>query len=524
MKKRLLTTFAATLSLFMSQCSELPTQKETADGSKAIRIEIKTPPGFDTIAARAYVQVTADDMKATITQKLTISNDWISGVVRNIPVGYARHFEVFVEGFDSTFLYYGDMTASIYSGKETYVTIILRKPGGTAIINGYIEEYQPPQDSIPAPQTPYIYSYDIAPTTPPRISQLTMVTSGSKFPDSLFYIWRIVYIADYDSFSTKDTSGMVYTLKYPEDGMYQVSVRAMSMYDSLLISSSSYALVFNIKNGLLTDTILPDTVSPVIYLNGPDTIFLELNSSYTEQGAKAYDNVDGDLTKSIKISGYVDSSKVGVYSVSYTVSDKSLNVRTVSRIIIVSNLPGKDTIPPVLTLLGTSIIYLSPGDTFIEPGFTAIDNVDGNITSRVKTVFQQDSNSSNITNVIYSVIDMAGNATYAKRILIETANPLPTPSRPVITSSKVTDSLVSISFKTSQIKPVDTGTVEYNWAIYTTVPKSKTVVTTTLSKLTRAFRDNNTYSILVQARCNGTVSSMSELLTFVIEDGVVIQH
>jgi hypothetical protein len=505
----------------MSQCSELPTQKETADGSKSIRIEIKTAPGFDTIAAKAYVQISADDMKSTIQQKLTISNDWISGVVRNIPVGYNRHFEVFVQGFDSTLLYYGDTSAAIFSGKETYVTIILRKPGGTAIINGYIEEYQPPQDSIPTPGMPYIYSYDIAPTTPPRCSQLTLYTDGSNYKDSLFYIWRTDYIANYDTFTTVDTLGMAYFINYPKDGMYQVSVRAMSMYDYHLISANSYALIFNIKNGLL-DTILPDTAPPVISLNGADTMFLKLNSSYIEQGAKAYDLVDGDLTKSIEIIGNVDSSKAGVYYVRYYVSDKNANMAKTVRIVIVENFLNKDTTAPVITLAGPGMIEIDTNASFIEPGFTALDDVDGDITSRVKTWSVKDSANPNKIRITYSVCDKAGNCSTVFRTVIKIAKPVPRPAMPSITSSKFNGKSMSISFQTSQIKPISNETVLYLWTIFAAGTTNSNSVTTTKNSMNYDFADNTSYEVMVFASNAAGISHVSQVLQFSILNGKIV--
>jgi len=45
----------------------------------------------------------------------------------------------------------------------------------------------------------------------------------------------------------------------------------------------------------------------------------------------AFDEVDGDLTKKIQISGTVNTSKKGVYPVLYSVKDASGNQTTVIR-------------------------------------------------------------------------------------------------------------------------------------------------------------------------------------------------
>src|SRR5699024_1954807 len=46
---------------------------------------------------------------------------------------------------------------------------------------------------------------------------------------------------------------------------------------------------------------------------------------YEEPGATAEDNVDGDLTDDIEITGDVNTNKVGDYTITYTVSDTAGN-------------------------------------------------------------------------------------------------------------------------------------------------------------------------------------------------------
>ena len=59
---------------------------------------------------------------------------------------------------------------------------------------------------------------------------------------------------------------------------------------------------------------------------------------YLELGANAIDNNDGDISKSIKVEGYVNTDKVGVYTIIYKVKDYSGNAaEEISRIIEVIN-------------------------------------------------------------------------------------------------------------------------------------------------------------------------------------------
>lgn len=74
-----------------------------------------------------------------------------------------------------------------------------------------------------------------------------------------------------------------------------------------------------------------DTTPPTITLNGDVNITLMQGDTYTELGATASDDVDGNLTADITISGEVDTSKVGIYVVTYSVSDSAGNEANVSR-------------------------------------------------------------------------------------------------------------------------------------------------------------------------------------------------
>ncbi|PTX64211.1 putative secreted protein (Por secretion system target) [Kordia periserrulae] len=71
-----------------------------------------------------------------------------------------------------------------------------------------------------------------------------------------------------------------------------------------------------------------DTVAPVITLNGASTINLTVGDSFTDPGATASDNIDGDLTASIVVTGSVNTSVAGTYTLNYNVSDAAGNAAT----------------------------------------------------------------------------------------------------------------------------------------------------------------------------------------------------
>jgi len=71
-----------------------------------------------------------------------------------------------------------------------------------------------------------------------------------------------------------------------------------------------------------------DTTKPVITLKGEPVVSVDVNTSYTDAGATASDNYDGDITASIVVSGQVDTTTVGTYTITYNVTDANGNVAT----------------------------------------------------------------------------------------------------------------------------------------------------------------------------------------------------
>lgn len=153
-----------------------------------------------------------------------------------------------------------------------------------------------------------------------------------------------------------------------------------------------------------------DTIAPVITLNGSSTVQLNVGDTYNEQGATATDNVDGNLTSAIVISGSVNTTIAGTYIRRYNVTDSAGNAAAeVVRTITVNSAPT-DNIAPVITLNGNSTIQLTEGDAYTELGATATDNVDGNLSSSI--IISGSVNTSLVGTYYkqYNVSDSAGNS------------------------------------------------------------------------------------------------------------------
>ena len=212
-----------------------------------------------------------------------------------------------------------------------------------------------------------------------------------------------------------------------------------------------------------------DTEKPVINLFGDETITLTVGDQYKELGAVANDNIDKDISDKIKITGKVDTKKAGTYVITYTATDSSKNKATKTRTVIVkekekekeqdnntntnSNVnnnsntnsnnnntnnntnnnsnnnnntpaptPYVDRTAPLITFNDNNLYQTICKGNVVNTsssgpyGYVARDNVDGNITSRVRVSGNTGIiNSVGTFNLYYEVSDSAGNVARANK-------------------------------------------------------------------------------------------------------------
>ena len=274
-----------------------------------------------------------------------------------------------------------------------------------------------------------------------------------------------------------------------------------------------------------------DTTPPVITLNGSSTIQLNVGDTWTDPGATATDETDGDITSSITVNGTVDTSSVGTYTLIYSAADASSNTASVTRTVVVNSSCGQylnnlsannnsfdpnrsvlsgdniqpivweltsdcslelgtgnltysssglptginvvltetvvnrwevrisgaptagssgtfnysivinngtsitpptisltlsgtivvssnDTTPPVITLNGSSTVQLNVGDTWADPGATATDDTDGDLTSSITVNGTVDTSTVGTYTLVYNVADAASNSASTTRVVI----------------------------------------------------------------------------------------------------------
>lgn len=82
-----------------------------------------------------------------------------------------------------------------------------------------------------------------------------------------------------------------------------------------------------------------DEIAPEITLKGKAEVSIYVGDTYKDEGCTALDNYDGDITNKASITGEVDTTKEGTYTITYKVADSSNNASETTRKVIVKKKP-----------------------------------------------------------------------------------------------------------------------------------------------------------------------------------------
>ena len=126
----------------------------------------------------------------------------------------------------------------------------------------------------------------------------------------------------------------------------------------------SYTVIYTAVHGKYsaaakrTVTVV-DTTPPTLTIPDDETIYID--DVWEDTKPTAEDRVDGDLSDSIIVKGDVDTSMVGEYTITYTVTDKSGNTSESSRIVTVKEAP-KTTKREKIVAPEHKVVYLTFDD------------------------------------------------------------------------------------------------------------------------------------------------------------------
>ena len=189
----------------------------------------------------------------------------------------------------------------------------------------------------------------------------------------------------------------------------------------------TYTITYNVTDseGVAAEEItrtvkVVDKQKPIMGLKGESTVEVEVGDTYTDAGATAIDNYDGDITDRVKTTiefvakgtetavevDTVDTTKLGTYTIKYNVTDSSDNkADEVTRTVKVV-----DTQKPVIKLETTyQRLEAQIGGNYPKVAGKATDAVDGDVELTVEFPEDFDMGTVGVYDVVYNAKDSSGN-------------------------------------------------------------------------------------------------------------------
>jgi len=179
----------------------------------------------------------------------------------------------------------------------------------------------------------------------------------------------------------------------------------------------TYHLVYSVTDSKgLSDTksrviIVIDGAAPDIQLVGDNPMYVEIMTPYTEPGVTYSDNFLPTNKITYRTSGLVDTTRIGSYTISYSVTDASGNgPNTITRTVIVW-----DSTAPTITLKGYDEVVVEVNTPFVDPGVMVNDNSHTGFTTYYSGTYYKyftgktAPDSIGLFSIFYFVEDEAGN-------------------------------------------------------------------------------------------------------------------
>ncbi len=144
------------------------------------------------------------------------------------------------------------------------------------------------------------------------------------------------------AYSTTETTGETCIGLYCWGGITTTTWYAQGSADNLGTSGSTTTTLHEVSSGIFAEGVCPgpDLTAPVITLLGDNPATIYQGTGFTDPGATAEDNIDGDITANIVVSGSVDANTIGSYELTYTATDAAGNDATAVRTVEVIEIPA----------------------------------------------------------------------------------------------------------------------------------------------------------------------------------------
>lgn len=162
------------------------------------------------------------------------------------------------------------------------------------------------------------------------------------------------------------------------------------------------------------DVHVVESLAPVITLTEDPNAYTLPGAAYEEEGFTATDWLDGDITDRVQ-------RQEADGKVTYTVTSSTGLTGTAERVIVYN-----DPVGPQILLAGDTAMTVPGGRPYQDPGFTATDNVDGDVTEAVQVSGQVDVYRPGVYPITYTVADQWGNTSSVTRnvqVVVDLKNP-----------------------------------------------------------------------------------------------------
>ena len=175
-----------------------------------------------------------------------------------------------------------------------------------------------------------------------------------------------------------------YTAKDPTEG--DLTNKVMISTDLDCTTPGTYVMNFRVTDAAGNDAasvtrtviVVLDKTPPTLTLLGAVSVNVEQCEVYNELGAVASDLTDGNLSSSIKITGTVNTSLVGKYTLTYDVADAQGNAVSTTRLVNVVDTKKPGIYSYGKRIVDQEVVKLQIGSLFVD-AVTGFDTCNGSI-------------------------------------------------------------------------------------------------------------------------------------------------
>ena len=147
-------------------------------------------------------------------------------------------------------------------------------------------------------------------------------------------------------------------------------------------------------------------------LVGPAEMNISLNDTYIDIGYMARDKDGNNIANLVSVDGGVDTTKIGSYKVTYTLTRNNKDITIERRVNVVKT---NDLL--TLILKGNKTVNLKTANIYEEEGYSAVDSVEGDLNNSVKIANYVDYSTPGTYTIVYYVTNNKNIAKVAYRTI-----------------------------------------------------------------------------------------------------------